>query len=314
MYHGWTRRRSYFEGWYFKVIAPEGAAALAFIPGIAMEGDGRKHAFIQVLDGQAVESHYYEFPASEFRPADDRFELRIGNNFFSPHRIELHLPDFEGALAFSDPVRWPRQLGAPGIMGWYSFVPFMETYHDIVSMDHRIDGRLRVQGSTVDFTNGKGYIEKDWGTSFPSSWIWMQSNHLESERPASLFFSVARIPWLGSHFVGYISGLLWEGRLYQMATYTGAKLHVELEDDRIFVRLSDRRQLLEISGQPGPGAQLQSPLTGQMTGKVQESLQGRLTIRFEIAGKTCYNGPGLHAGLEVSGPVAKELIEPAPTR
>jgi tocopherol cyclase len=33
-----------------------------------------------------------------------------------------------------------------------------------------------VGGRRVDFSGGSGYIEKDWGRSFPRAWIWAQSN------------------------------------------------------------------------------------------------------------------------------------------
>lgn len=45
-------------------------------------------------------------------------------------------------------------------MGPFAFVPFMECYHGIVSMDHIIQGELEIDGATVDFSNGRGYMEK----------------------------------------------------------------------------------------------------------------------------------------------------------
>jgi hypothetical protein len=51
-------------------------------------------------------------------------------------------------------------------MGPYAFVPFMECYHGILSMDHKINGQLIIHDEIIDFTGGKGYMEKDWGQSF----------------------------------------------------------------------------------------------------------------------------------------------------
>lgn len=308
MYHGWTRRHHYFEGWYFKLVAPKGRAALAFIPGIAMEGDGQQHAFIQVLDGLAERAHYYEFPAADFRPAEDHFALQLGDNFFSSDQVRLALPDFSGSLQFQNRSPWPRRWGAPGIMGWYSFVPFMETYHDVLSMNHELVGSLHVKNQAIDFSGGRGYLEKDWGRSFPSSWIWIQSNHLNHPAPASLFFSVARVPWLGSHFVGFICGFLINGQLHQMATYSGAKLKIKLVDRQIHLHLSDKQRQLQVIGTPGPGAALVSPISGQMRGKVNESLQATLHLTFDYRGKRLYEGIAQNAGLEIAGDIAGELI------
>ena len=66
-------------------------------------------------------------------------------------------------------------------------------------------------------------MEKDWGSSMPSSWIWMQTNHFDEEE-VSLFGSVAKIPWLRSYFTGYIFGFYYKGHLYRFTTYTGTKI------------------------------------------------------------------------------------------
>lgn len=51
-FQGWNKQRSYFEGWYFKVLNADASKAYAFIPGIAMDAQSNRHAFIQVLDGK----------------------------------------------------------------------------------------------------------------------------------------------------------------------------------------------------------------------------------------------------------------------
>ena len=39
----------FFEGWYYKVVSADEKHAFAFIPGIAMDADGKQQAFVQVL-------------------------------------------------------------------------------------------------------------------------------------------------------------------------------------------------------------------------------------------------------------------------
>jgi hypothetical protein len=58
--------------------------------------------------------------------------------------------------------------------GWYSFMRFMECYHGIIVVDADAEGTVN-----GEFRSGERfYLEKDWGTSFPRSWIWLQSNTL----------------------------------------------------------------------------------------------------------------------------------------
>jgi hypothetical protein len=310
MYHGWGHEKRYFEGWYFKFVLPEQQAALAIIPGISKDEKGKQHAFIQVLDGVAAKAYYHEFSADEFLPDPQRFALQLGNNYFSGGRVRLNLPELEGELTLENPHPWPKMLGAPGIMGWYSFVPFMQCYHGVVSLHHTLNGKLRYQGRSLSFNNAIGYCEKDWGRSFPSSWIWMQSNHFDDlPEPTCLMVSVARIPWLARHFVGFIGGFLYKGELHRFATYTGAKLNVQLVDGHAHLQIGTAKTRLEIIGKPGPGADLVSPISGEMTGKVNESLQGQLELKFYKNGSLVYTGTGRHAGLELAGDIAGELAD-----
>lgn len=302
-YHGWGRQRGYFEGWYFKLADPAGLATLAVIPGISIKPDGRREAFVQVLDGQQARAWYHPFAEEEFRPDPGGFAIRIGKNHFSDHGIRLDLPELRGELQFHRTFPWPRSLGAPGIMGWYAFMPFMECYHGVWSMHHNLSGSLRWQGRDIDFGGGLGYGEKDWGTSFPKGWIWTQSNHFEGDRRVSVMASLAHIPWMGSSFVGFIGGILLDDRLFRFATYTGARRLAVMEGDRIRIGFRDRRHTLTIEAESGPGAHLLSPLQGEMTGKVNESLQATLQVELQEEGRTLFRGTGIRAGLEAAGEV-----------
>lgn len=308
-YHGWGIRRRYFEGWYFKVVSADGQHALAFIPGISMSESGECHAFVQVMDGKACQAHYYRFEAEQFRPATDRFELEVGDNFFSADRLRLRLPGFEGEIEATDCIEWPRMLGAPGIMGWYSFVPFMECNHGVVSLHHHLHGHLTytphdaATPQRVSFKGGKGYIEKDWGRSFPRAYMWMQTNHFSMTDRASLLASVAHIPWLSGHFIGSISGLWLDGRLYRFATYTGAKHRIELGEHKATLIFRQRREELRLHATQAAGTALVSPLQGDMTGKINESLQARVQVELWLDGHRVFEDTGLHAGLEIAGDV-----------
>ncbi len=303
MYHGWGQTRSYFEGWYLKIVSPDGAQALAVIPGISMDTAGNQHAFIQVMDGTKCIASYHEFEAQDFQPSDSRFELRLGGNYFSSDRMTLDLPGLKGTVYFKDINPWPSMLGAPGIMGWYSFVPFMQCNHGVVSVQHYLEGTLLINGVSQSFEGGKGYIEKDWGSSFPKAYVWMQSNHFDKYDRASLLASVAHIPWLGTHFIGFISGFWLDGQLYKFATYTGAKKRLYITDETVELIYKGPSSELRIMAQQAAGTALISPLSGAMTGKINESLQATLEVELLVNGKTVFHDTGRHAGLEIAGAI-----------
>jgi tocopherol cyclase len=307
MYHGWGRRKKYFEGWYFKIVDATEEHKLAIIPGVSMDPEGNRHAFIQVLDASKKVSKYHTFEHKDFFSAQSEFNIRISDNRFKTNQLALDLPNLKGTLSFENQVAWPSSWGAPGVMGWYSFVPFMECYHGVTSMNHNISGTLEIDGKEIDFTGGKGYMEKDWGTSFPSAYIWMQSNHFNTSENASLFASVARVPWLGSSFVGYIAGFWLDGQLYSFSTYGGDEIKAQLGENTVFIGFKNSRYHLRIAAHRQEGATLSAPVQGKMTGKVNESLEAIIDVELYERGKRIFSGNGRNAGLEVSG-IVKDLL------
>ncbi|MEY4934885.1 MAG: hypothetical protein RIS64_1244 [Bacteroidota bacterium] len=306
MYHGWGKTHRYFEGWYLKIVDKTEKYAFAFIPGISMSPDGTAHAFIQVLDGKQCTATYHRFLATDFVPSEYDFNLQLADNQFSMHSLKVNLPNMVGQLQFQNPIPWTKMLGAPGIMGWFSFVPFMECYHGVVSLNHNIIGSLEINGEIIDFKGGRGYIEKDWGISFPRGWIWLQTNHFNANlnEPISLIASVAHIPFLGTHFIGYIVGFWFKGKLHRFATYTGAKMKAQLIDNQVFLSFKDSQYQLDIVATKAGTGNLISPIQGEMTGKMSESLQAIIQIRFCERGILQFEGDGRNAGLEVAGETA----------
>lgn len=309
-YHGWGRKRRYFEGWYYKVINRQENRAYAFIPGIAMNETGEQHAFVQVLDGKKRLAEYHTFPSEAFRPSPGRMEIRIAGNCFTANRMELDLPGISGMLEFSGRIPWPVTWYSPGIMGPYAFVPFMECYHGILSMDHSISGELIIEGHKVDFTAGRGYMEKDWGHSFPSGYIWMQTNHFQNPG-ISFKASVAKIPWLGSSFTGYIAGF-WDGtRLFPFTTYNGTKLEKCFADqDSVELVFRNKHFRLEVFARRDHATSLASPIGGLMDGRISESMTSELELRLsdQRTKNTIFEDTARHVALEVAGKVKEIFI------
>jgi tocopherol cyclase len=299
--------RGYFEGWYFKVVDPAGAHPLAIIPGVASESGGERRAFVQVMTGTGT-SRWYDFAGEAFTFSKDRFEIGVGPNRFSDREIVLDLDDgtfaARGRLTFRDPTPWPVRPLSPGIMGPFRFVPFMECYHGVVSLDHSVSGSLEVDGRTLGFDGGRGYSEKDWGRSFPSAWVWVQSNRFGRDG-VSLTASIARIPWVGRSFVGSIAGLLVDGKLYRFATYTGAKLvSLTHSPGGVSFALQDGRLRLEVTASGAVPGQLRSPVLGRMIGCVEESLCGTAAVRLteRRTGHVVFEGEGRVSGIEMMDP------------
>ena len=318
IYHGYDRQPPFFEGWYYKMINAAEDRSYAIIPGVFLGPN--EHAFIQILEGHSRRSAYHTFPLSAFNAARDRLEVKIGESIFRQDSLSLALDHpgelgrVHGRLDFSGVKSWPVSLITPGIMGWYAWMPRMECYHGVLSFDHGLNGNLEIEGQLVSMTGGRGYIEKDWGQSFPAAWIWFQSNHFESSavrtpEAACLTASVAIIPWLGNSFRGFIIGLWEEGMLYRFASYTGARIEsLELTDERIHWVVRDDRYRLEMEALQAHGGLIYGPSRHDMGKRVDETLDATVEVRLtRRSGEIIFAGKGRHAGLEVNGDLPRLL-------
>jgi hypothetical protein len=315
-YQGHGRNAPYFEGWYYKLVDPLEQHRLAIIPGVFKGTDpGTSHAFVQVLDGVTGETTYHEYPPGAFQAAEQGLDIDVGPNHFALRQISLEIESpqrsVKGALSFSDLSPWPSTVTSPGVMGPFAWLPLLQTYHGVVSLDHRIHGALTVDGKEIDFGDGRGYIEKDWGRSFPDAWIWMQTNHFD--QPGTSFTaSIATIPMLGFSFRGLIVGLWHDSRLYRFATYTGARIEeLAVSDEEVRFLIRDRDHRLEVAARRAKGGILRGPTGIDMGGRVPESLRATVTVRLlapaDGTSPLLFEGTGRNAGLEVVGDQAELL-------
>ena len=311
-YHGANIKGPFFEGWYYKIISRKKDQVIAVIPGIYFDKvQHRSHSFIQFLDSEFHEILYRRFKVIEFMSDKNSFNIKIGNSVFNKNSITLDLETdnhkINGTLYFSGHYPWPISAFSPGAMGWYSFVPFMECYHGVLSFDHHIKGTLCIDDQAIDFTDGRGYMEKDWGISFPRAYIWMQSNHFE-DIGTSLFISVALIPWLRGAFRGFLAGFLFRGRLLRMTTYTGAIIEkLTIANTYVHIVIRDRKYSLEVRASRTEGGILFGPDGQGFLQHITETLKSQIELIFSDRGGIIFKGIGSPAGLEINGKT--ELIE-----
>ena len=192
-----------------------------------------------------------------------------------------------------------KSILAPNIMGPFGYLNFMECYHGIVSMHHMLLGALNINQDKINFTEGKGYIEKDWGKSFPRAYVWLQSNHFKNEQ-TSLMFSFADIPFLGFYFKGLIANLYLNGKEYRFATYNFTK--VVKEDIRglsVHYQLKKGKYMLDIKATSKTQIDLASPKNGEMIERIKEGLSGQIEIMLYRNKQLIYEDVGHHAGIEI---------------
>jgi hypothetical protein len=302
VFQGNLNIRDYFEGWYYKLTKPGRERAISLIPGVST-ARGDAHAFIQVIDSKDCRTEYIRFPLACFTASKKELAVNIGGNTFYRDKIAVDLKGLEftirGNLSFYDIVPFPKKRTSPGIMGPFSFLPFMECNHGIVNIRHSITGSLAVNGAETDFSGGTGYIEKDWGRSFPSFWIWTQGH----DANADFMFSIADIPFLGRRFTGIISFIYTQGRYYPLATYNGARLtQFSLHDETFCAAVENKKYRLALTVRRAKGGTLIAPARGLMRRDLEETLNAVAFVDLrQKDGSLVYAGSLANAGMEICG-------------
>jgi hypothetical protein len=229
----------FFEGWYYNMILAKDSRTIAVIPGVFMNDDDR-HSFLIVAYDNV--SHYFRFPLEAFHSSSITNEFRVSisqqhndknrTSIFSADEIIVDVePDEEddatesiqmNLTIFSSTQPNGRSWLVPGTMGPFSWVSIMQCYHHVLSMRHVVHGTIQLGQQAQTIVSGVGYLEKDWGRSFPSIWIWGQANQWISTSPvsASLFFSFASVPvGLGFELPGFLVIFEHNNQFYHFNTY-----------------------------------------------------------------------------------------------
>ena len=147
-----NNNKNYFEGWYFKHVSSN--SQIAFIPGINIE-NGNKSAFIQIITKD--KSYFVNYSIDEFKYDDKSFNIRIGNSIFERKSIHLDIKDektgltIAGDIKYSDAINIHTSFLNPNIMGFFSYLPFMECNHAVITMRNRVDGFIKINNSEIVF-------------------------------------------------------------------------------------------------------------------------------------------------------------------
>jgi len=288
-FHGAHKSHSYFEGWYFK--HQNGGHTIAFIPGVNYDEQGRKSAFVQVITDDV--SCNVPFSFSDFNVSTHGLGILLRNQIFGERgvKIDLKTPEIrcKGTIKYG-PLTPPKY----DVMGPFRFVPFMECHHGVISMKHRLQGMLEVNGTQINFDNGTGYIEKDWGTSFPKSYLWVQCNRFR-DAAGSVMISVADIPFGKFSFKGCICIVHYWGNEYRLTTYNGVRI---IRCDETGLILKQREYVLKAEFSKNAPQNLFAPQIGAMSRIIRENAACHVRCRFYREGTLLFDLQSEEAGFE----------------
>jgi len=291
-FHGETKKNRFFEGWYIKHQA-EGNI-IAFIPSIHINEKGQKSASLQVITNTA--SYSKDFPATAFSAAKGRFYCKLGDTIFSQKGISINT-EFEG-LTIRGKLFYDNFLPLESsIMGPFQYIPFLKCNHGILSLSHKLKGYLLLNEKKLDFTNGTGYIETDWGSSFPDSYLWTQCNWYD-KGDCCIMLSIAHIPFPFKSFTGCICSIYYAGKEYRLATYLGVRILTYTKQKVVLVQGTNKLEIKVLEQNPFP---LKAPVNGSLKRSIQESAFGTVKYRFSNNNQEIFTKISSNASFEYVG-------------
>lgn len=280
-FHAAKTGRPFFEGWYFKHQTDE--HTLILIPAFHRDKEGRESASLQVILDDVARC--VDVPAVDFEADERRLFVRLGANVFSERGCRLHI-DLPGLTlrghlrygAFKSPAR--------SLMGPLCKLP-LPCFHEVLSLSHSLRGLITVNGKLWDFTGGVGYLEKDWGHSFPASYLWLHCGWKENTGRASVMLAVAGLGTRQNPFTACGSLILHQGKQYRLSTYQGAQL-AHCGGRRISLRQG--AWLLQVilppeALLPSRGALLLAPEDGRMSRAIREHSRCPMRCQLYRGGK-----------------------------
>jgi len=175
----------------------------------------------------------------------------------------------------------------------------MECNHAILNMKNRADGEININNDKITFNNGIGYIEKDWGCSFPKSYIWCQGNNFQNS-DASFMLSIADIPFKAFHFQGVICDLIINNLEFKFTTYNNAKLQrYNVNENSLNIILNKGHYSLNIISNYNTSLKLSAPVKGKMEKDIFESISSRITVTLKKDNNIIFSDTSTNCGLEI---------------
>eukprot|EP00040_Diaphanoeca_grandis_P015920 m.81863 g.81863 ORF g.81863 m.81863 type:complete len:437 (+) comp25460_c1_seq1:233-1543(+) len=315
----------FFEGWYYKLVTESGRT-IALIPGVIYEGEGGGFAFVMIANPAAsnvderVRLLKYNLTEFSWNRSGSLWSVTIGPNVFGPQRIELGANGLVGTVDFKNSIRFPSSILFPDVMGWFAWLPGLECRHGIVDLNSETIGELNVGGEAVSMVGGAAYIEKDWGSTFPKTWVWLQSNHFKhtDDTPCpdtTLMVSVASIPFPSDafevvRFRGFLGFFSLNSEFFRFSTYTGAKIEklevVEHGKVVLIIRTAQHRLTLSGSANSSNAVVLYGPAPG---GKFVPFVREMLDARFDVTLTQRSTNTIVFSGVATRGGLETESLE-----
>ena len=331
-YHWNLITPQYFEGWYFRLTLPEIGQTFAFMYSIEDPAGKQPNSggAVQILGMDDYLCRTFPNVQKFFASRNSlsfghwgKTNLKIKPTLLPVAEFDRHI--IEGYQATSqlnqgsiyDPVnqeycRWQYQIepvygwGNPqsqqSSAGWLSSLPIFEPGWQITMAHGLATGWVKWRGKKYCFTSAPAYSEKNWGSSFPQKWFWLNCNSFDRETLAlTAGGGIRQVLWweeevalIGIHYLDkFYEFAPWNSQVsWQIEPWGSWQLQGKSDDYRIIIE--GKTEL--------PGTYVRTPTAKGLLFNCRDTTRGNLNLKLsDRAGRVIVETKSDRAGLEVGG-------------
>lgn len=257
---GNIEKQNFFEGWFHKIYSPKHQTSFIIIYGYTTGNSDDKFGFIQILiPHKSIEIFY--FPKNEISFNPKQHIIQMGSNILSTKQIKINYKDININLNLLDnqPI-----YSYKNSMGYSYFIPTLPCYHSVLNKSHYVSGEVNFHNQHYLMDSALGYMEKNWGTSFPENYFWMHA--IDPSNPEiSILFSQAEIKWLGKSFIKHLGHFRFNGEEINLKKLAKFEINYSFfNKDYTSVVIKSSQIKLEINFGKSTVFQFKGPVKGKL--------------------------------------------------
>ncbi|MBE9046793.1 tocopherol cyclase family protein [Pleurocapsales cyanobacterium LEGE 10410] len=334
-YHWNQIAPQYFEGWYFRLTLPKSDQTFAFMYSIEdpLGNQSNSGGAVQILGtDETYLCRTFTDVEKFFADSNDlsfghwgKSDLTSAPQLLSPREFNQNITEGYQATAslnqgsIYDPVRneycrweyhikpvygWgnpqqPQQSSA----GWLSFLPVFEPGWQITMAHGLATGWIEWRGKYYQFTSAPAYSEKNWGSSFPQKWFWLNCNSFSREPDLALTAGggIRQVLWW--HEEVALIGIHHQGKFYEFAPWNSeVSWQIEPWGKWQLQGRSAEYEVTLVGKTDLSGTYVRTPTAKGLVFNCRDTTKGKLDLELrDRQGKIIIQASSIQAGLEVGG-------------
>lgn len=334
-YHWDGKKTQYFEGWYYRLTLPDIKQTFAFMYSIEdpIGNQANSGGALQILG--IDETYLYRvFPeVKNFFAASDNLsfghwgktDLRVEPKPLKSKKFAHSVTEGYQASAILnqgsiyDPVRneychWKYEIKP--IYGWgnctgsqqataglLSYLPIFDPGWQITMAHGLATGWVEWRGQCYQFIDVPAYSEKNWGSSFPKKWFWLNCNSFEQHVDLTLTAGggIRQVLWWQESVA--LIGIHYQGKFYEFAPWN-SQISWQIEPwGKWCMQAKSSEHTIILKGTTSvPGTYVRTPTAEGLVFNCRDTTQGKLDFKLCFhTGKIIVEASSNLAGLEIGG-------------